>query len=220
MELKEFLAPRRCLREPIPEIFRAAALLSAAADAHLSGKSKEAIACLEAADIPAVRLWTDSLWGSAKNHPEQKSYLRLREVENARPIIPKAQRIAARMPSASERAAIIGRYGHHCVFCGIPLVRAEVRKVLTKAYPGAAFWGNTTLACHAAFQCLWLQYDHVVPHSRGGDNSIENLVVTCAGCNYGRVHYTLEEMGLMDPRNFDHPASEWDGLERILRTSL
>lgn len=217
MEPEDFLAPRRCFREPIPEIFRAAALLSAAADAHLAGKAKEAVACLEAADILAVRMWTDSLWGSAKRHPEQGTYLRVREVANARPSLPKAERGLVRMPSAAEKAAIIARYGHHCAFCGIPVVRAEVRRVFAKAYPDAAYWGNTNATCHAAFQCLWLQYDHIVPHSRGGDSALENLVVTCAGCNYGRVGYTLEEMGLLDPRAFEPPASDWDGLERIFR---
>jgi 5-methylcytosine-specific restriction endonuclease McrA len=219
MDLEQYLAPRRCFREPIPEISRAAGLLSAAADAHLAGKARETIACLEAADIMAVRLWTDSLWGSSKKHPEQKAYLRVRKVENTRPFIPKSDRVLVRMPSASEKAAIVKRYGYHCVFCGIPVVRAEVRRAFAKAYPDAAYWGKTNVTCHAAFQCLWLQYDHVVPHSRGGDSAVENLVVTCAGCNYGRVGYTLEEMGLLDPRDFERPASDWDGLERIFQRS-
>lgn len=219
MDQDEFLAPRRCFREPIPEIFRAAALLSAAADAHLSGKSKEAIACLEAADIQAVRLWTDSLWGSAKNHPDQKSYLRVREVANARPLFPKADRKPIRMPTVAEKASLIRRYGHHCVFCGIPVIRAEVRTAFARAYPEAAYWGKTNATCHAAFQCLWLQYDHVIPHSRGGDSSIDNLVITCSGCNYGRVERTLDEVGLLDPRDIERPTSDWDGLERIFSTS-
>jgi len=44
------------------------------------------------------------------------------------------------------------------------------------------------------------QYDHVPPHARGGNNDPGNVIVTCAPCNFGRMDYTLEEVGLADPR--------------------
>lgn len=40
--LDSHLAPRRCLEEPIPEIFEAASLLSDAVDAHLAGDRQRA----------------------------------------------------------------------------------------------------------------------------------------------------------------------------------
>ena len=40
--LEEFLAPRRCMREPIKEIFYAAELLGRAVDAHLNQDRKVA----------------------------------------------------------------------------------------------------------------------------------------------------------------------------------
>jgi 5-methylcytosine-specific restriction endonuclease McrA len=64
---------------------------------------------------------------------------------------------------------------------------------------------------------MWMQFDHLLPHSRGGGNDIENVVVTCAPCNYGRWHWTLEEVGLIDPRTGSVQKTSWDGLERILR---
>jgi hypothetical protein len=120
------------------------------------------------------------------------------------------------MPSISERQALIERYGYNCAFCRIPLIRKEVRIAFGRAYPSAAYWGIATAAAHAAFQCMWLQYDHVLPHSRGGDNSVENLVLTCAGCNYGRMSSTLAEVGLIDPRSRDLEKTSWDGLERFI----
>ncbi|PIB97146.1 HNH endonuclease [Caulobacter sp. X] len=216
----DFLAPRRCFREPIPEIFEAARLLSEAADQHLSGNSRAAEVALAAADLPAVRAWTESLWGSAKAHPEQALYLRVRVVANPAPHLLVHERVKARMPNAAERATLIAHYGHQCVFCRMPLIRPEVRRFFTRAYPTAAYWGNTNKTCHAAFQCMWLQYDHVLPHARGGSNALSNLVLTCAGCNYGRVSRTLEEVGLLDPRMTPPMRSPWDGLERILRRTL
>ncbi len=87
---------------------------------------------------------------------------------------------------------------------------------MRKAYPKELRWGTTNPEQHAAFQCMWLQYDHILPHSRGGDNSLENMIITCAPCNYGRSEYTLEEVGLIDPRTVPVQHTVWDGLERFL----
>jgi CRISPR/Cas system Type II protein with McrA/HNH and RuvC-like nuclease domain len=62
---------------------------------------------------------------------------------------------------------------------------------------------------------MWLQHDHVLPHARGGDNSFENLVITCAACNYARMDFTPDELGLIDPRGRSPVRSNWVGLERF-----
>lgn len=219
MVSSDFLAPRHCFREPIGEIFKAAALLDRATGAHLAGDRSAAAELILAADIPAIRTWTDSLWGSRNNHPDQPQFLRIREVDSAPPVLPKEARTPVRMPKLGEQAALIERYGYNCVFCGIPLIRPEVRKAFTAAYPGPMYWGTATSAAHAAFQCMWMQFDHVLPHARGGDNDLDNLVVTCAGCNFGRMSHTLEEVGLIDPRTRLIGKTSWDGLERFLRGS-
>ena len=69
--LEEFLAPRRCMREPIKEIFHAAELLDRAVDAHLRQDRKTASQLFREADIPEVRAWTESLWGGKRANPEQ-----------------------------------------------------------------------------------------------------------------------------------------------------
>jgi 5-methylcytosine-specific restriction endonuclease McrA len=127
-----------------------------------------------------------------------------------------ATKSALRMPGVELQRQLVARDGYHCRFCGIPVVPVQVRKKLAAAYHEALPWGETNASQHAAFQVLWLQYDHIVPHARGGDNSLHNLIIACAGCNYSRMNWTLEEVGLQDPREREPVSSMWDGLTRLL----
>ncbi|TXG75932.1 hypothetical protein E6Q11_05910 [Candidatus Dojkabacteria bacterium] len=34
----------------------------------------------------------------------------------------------------------------------------------------------------------------MIPHARGGDNSLENMILTCSACNFGRMNLLLEEV--------------------------
>jgi 5-methylcytosine-specific restriction endonuclease McrA len=119
------------------------------------------------------------------------------------------------MPTSGQKAQLLARDGHHCRFCGIPLIRAEVRRRFTDAYPSAARWGRRNVEQHAALQAMWVQYDHILPNARGGATDLSNLVITCAPCNFGRTDLTLEEVGLLDPRSRPPIRSAWDGLERF-----
>ena len=91
-----------------------------------------------------------------------------------------------------------------------------LHQLLKTLYPQVMQWGRKNIEQHAAFQAMWLQYDHVLPHSRGGNNDLDNIVITCAPCNFGRMDRLLEEVGLQDPRNREPVRSNWDGLERLL----
>lgn len=188
-------------------------MLDAAVDAHLAGKKIVADELIEQADIHVITEWTEALWGGF--NPEVH---RTREVDNDSPILPKEERVDARMPSADEKRMLLERDGRLCRFCGISVIDPNVREAIRKAYPKALRWGSKNSEQHSAFQCMWLQYDHVLPHSHEGDNSMENIVITCAPCNFGRMDYSLEEVGLVDPREFPVPDSSWDGLERFLGT--
>jgi hypothetical protein len=109
------------------------------------------------------------------------------------------------------------RDGHHCRFCGIPVIERTLRIKLHQLYPNALRWGPKNYQQHAAFQCMWLQFDHLLPNSRGGESSLDNLVVACAACNFGRMEMTLEQVGIVDPSSRPPIHSSWDGLERIRR---
>jgi hypothetical protein len=207
---------RSCLREPIDAIFEAADLLDQATTAHLDGRRADAESLIRRADMPAIAEWTESIWG--KTSPE--IHWRL-EQDSPLPCLGNAERPLPRMPNRETERRIVMRDGYHCRFCNIPVIPVEVRRKLVQLYPRAARWGRRNSEQHAALQCMWLQFDHIVPNQRGGESSFENIVVTCAPCNFGRMENTIEEMGLLHPleprdtaRWVEHAT--WDGLTRLL----
>ncbi len=201
---------RQCFRTPVPEIALAARLLDDAVTAHLLGHASIAEQLIRMANLREISDWTDSIWGKAS------PYVRYRKVADGPSILNSKQRVKSRMPSQADRRILLQRYGYHCLFCDIPLIRSEIRKLLKRFYPSALLWGDTNATQHAAFQAMWVQYDHVIPHARGGDNNLDNFVITCAACNFGRMEKTLAEVGLEDPRKREPFRSDWDGLERLL----
>ena len=61
----------------------------------------------------------------------------------------------------------------------------------------------------------WPVADHVVPWNKGGQTNLQNLVTSCASCNYGKDGYTLEQLGLDNPFDSDPVMSNWIGLKNI-----
>jgi 5-methylcytosine-specific restriction endonuclease McrA len=211
-----FWVPRRCLLEPIPEIWTAAELLQEAMDAHLSGDTHRADALIRQADILAIAEWTESIWG-----PEDENIHRFRPVPNTRPIVAKAIRAKPRNPTPEMEILLKQRDGYFCRFCGIPVIEKSIREKIRMAYPEALRWRAKNAEQHAAFQCMWLQYDHLLPYSRAGETSLDNLVITCAPCNNGRGERSPEQVGLIDPRQAFTPSSwkgaaTWRGLEHFV----
>ena len=200
----------RCFRDPIPEIYEASEYLALALKYHLEGDLKKAEELIKKADFSVIREWTESIWGA------KSQYIHLKEISNPLPRLKKHERVETRMPDTKLKAEMMERDGHSCVFCGIPLIRAEVRKEFNKLYPTALEWGRRNIEQHSAFQAMWLQYDHLIPHSRGGNNNLDNLVITCAPCNFGRMEYTIEEVGIIDPMSRERIKRNWSGLEEIL----
>jgi len=205
---------RPCLRAAIPEIETAARYLDEAVSAHLANQFERAKLLICQANSgtirDALREWTESLWG------KRSPYVQYRKVEGAPPYVGGQP---FRAPTAAERRLLHERDGYHCRFCGIPVIRKDVREKLRKFYGDEVipFSAKSNEQQHAAFQAMWAQYDHILPRARGGSDDLSNLVVTCAPCNYARMNYTLEEIGLIDPRTRNPIQSTWDGLERVLR---
>jgi 5-methylcytosine-specific restriction endonuclease McrA len=204
---------RSCLRPPIDEIAEATEYLDAAATAHLAKNSTLASDLIRRADVPAIRDWAYTIMG--KNSEYNRYWL----LDGSPAVVSVDLRKQPRMPSEAQKAELHLRDGHHCRFCGIPVIRKKVRVFLIQHYPDAAKWVPTNGSNHTALRVMDAQYDHILPHSRGGATDLHNLVVTCAPCNYGRWKYTIEEVRLTDPREREPVRSNWDGLERLLKHS-
>jgi hypothetical protein len=204
---------RQCFRQPIAELYDAARLLDAAVVAHMSRQRALAAELLVSANMPVVRDWLNSIWGS------KSEYVSYRATPESKPLIPKAERTPLRMPTVETRLRLHRRDGFHCRCCGIPVIRTEVRKFFYRQYPQLRIWGTGNDNQHAAFQALWVQYDHILPHALGGTNDFENLLIACAACNYGRMQFTFAEVGLHNPMTREPIRSLWDGLERVLPSS-
>ncbi|MGH2508820.1 MAG: HNH endonuclease [Ktedonobacteraceae bacterium] len=195
---------RTCISDPFPQVFDAARYLDAAVTAHLQGKHALTEELIRAADMPEIYKWLKPIGANCEAHlvhPPKKNQFALRA--------------KVRMPTAAEKQQIHKRDGYNCLFCGIPVIRSEVRARIASAYPAAARWGRKESEQHSAFQAMWAQYDHIVPHAKGGTNDLENIVLACAACNFGRGSYTLEEVGVSDPRKRPPLRGAWDGLERF-----
>lgn len=197
---------RTCFRDLIPELLKASEYLSEAVMSYRNQKFGEAAALFRQADMPQIRDYTESLWGAKSIY--RHVCLTANIGHDA-----KLKRSSIRMPSSKEKAALRERDGYHCRFCSVPLIRSETRKAIQTVFPDAISWGLTNKSQHAAFQAMWLQYGHILPHSRGGDNSAENMVIACAPCNFCRMEYTLKEVRILNPFDRQPVKSSWDGLE-------
>lgn len=206
---------RECLKEPTKELWDAWDALSEAVDAHLSGQTTLADRLFRNANTRPVWDWINPLW--------TRPFLSVvcRKPPNDTILLPKDQRDPQRDPTPSTKNAVLKRDGYCCRYCGAPVVDAKIRKIIVDLYPAAVPWHPQDVnRQHAAFQCFWLQYDHVVPHSHGGSSSEDNVVVSCGLCNFGKDGYTLKQLGLSDPRDREPRKTDLDGLERMRGAAL
>ena len=197
---------RQSLSEPIARLMDAVRYLDAAVSAHLERKFALAEDLLRLADIAEIRVWGKSIWANSDVHVRSRS---------TEPTLPKELRSRSRLPTSAQKERVHARDGYHCRFCGMPVVKSSTRKLLHLAYPLAVPWGAKKSDQHAALLAMWAQYDHVIPHSRGGLTDHDNLVLTCAPCNFGRAGFMLEEVGVAEPWLRPPVKSAWDGLERF-----
>ena len=112
---------------------------------------------------------------------------------------------------------IYARDNYRCRYCGTQLFAWPALARLEKSVGRGSFRargkrGEGNASRSGAAMIFRPQVDHVMPAKRGGQLEIENLVTSCWPCNYGKKHYTTEELGIADPRLRTPVEDGWDGL--------
>jgi hypothetical protein len=206
---ENFWALRDCFLTPIPQLEQAAQKLDHAAFALLSGDFDAAKQLIKSCEMPELDRYRAEIVEGTKPHVH-----RVRSVANAPP---KRRGADSRMPGKKVALSIFRRDGWRCRFCGIKIVSLDAIKILDSIFPQEVRWKAKPYANrNVAFNVLASSLDHIVPHSRGGNNDPHNLVGACGSCQFGRMQYTLEEVGFTDPRDRTPVKDNWDGLERLV----
>lgn len=199
---------RKCLKEPIPELFVAYEALARAVTAHLSSNTVSARRHFASANSPIVWEWLNTEWVSVTKHVLTKHPIGDTQQ------IPYAERDPDRVIAPAVRDEVLARDGYSCQYCGLPVVHADIRKIAHRLYPDEVPWNSRDARQqHSAFQAFWLQFDHVEPHSHGGRSTADNVVIACALCNFAKDRHTLRQLDLEDPRTRPIVRANFDGLE-------
>ncbi|MEO5915156.1 MAG: HNH endonuclease [Luteolibacter sp.] len=218
---------RNHLLAPIPELFEAAELLHQAALAHKCGDHTSAKALIRKSDMPVIFDWSESLFGGNRLSGGKQIAADIKNSifkytdDPEKPASVTSDQRASGTIVKQIATEVVNRDGYFCRFCGVPVIEQKAQLLFRKAYPDALRWGPRNVDKHATFQALDLDLDHILARSLGGENTLDNLVVTCAPCNCGRGSHTLFEMGLADPR-LRSPIvptgfETWDGLTLLLK---
>ena len=118
---------------------------------------------------------------------------------------------------SDAEAEVLRRDGFRCRYCQRPVLSRQVLKAFHAVVGNDAFQMSTTNATtHGAALAFRAVADHVIPRTRGGNTTPENLVTACYPCNFGKAEYTLKELRIETPR--PPKLSAWDGLESLLPT--
>ena len=97
--------------------------------------------------------------------------------------------------------SVFARDNFRCRYCSFEVFPKKVFKQAHAALGAETLPLGRTNATRSGFYLMFVAtLDHVLPWSLGGRTDESNLVTCCWSCNYGKANYTIEQLGLNDPR--------------------
>ncbi len=110
------------------------------------------------------------------------------------------------------------RDGWTCRYCGKEVFFAPTLKLLEELSPHHGYYdahGNERKMI-SLFAHRWASVDHDIPHSKGGEDSLNNYITACWRCNNTMKDKTYEQ-GKPIPRKIDEVKQKpgWDGMSSL-----
>lgn len=102
---------------------------------------------------------------------------------------------------AKFEPSVFARDNFRCRYCSCEVLpKKEFEKVNSALGSDALPLGGTNANRSGFLLMFSATLDHVLPFSLGGKTDETNLVTCCWSCNYGKSNFTVEQLGIRDPR--------------------
>lgn len=160
-----------------------------------------------------IREWfiTSAQVAGPRRHAE------LGHLEAQEPAIPEEKQ-DTRGTSVPLARTILDRDRYLCRYCHIPVIYKAEAKKLQLLFGAENFQvSKSNRIAHGTLRAFYNSFDHVLPLSRGGTTSLENLVTACYPCNFGKDNFTLNQLGMLSPFESIANKSDHDGFTTLLR---
>ena len=96
--------------------------------------------------------------------------------------------------------SILSRDNFRCRYCSQTVFSKKKLQVMRNSLGDEYFRiGKTNRTRNGYYLTLCATLDHVLPHSLGGRTNPDTLVTSCWPCNYGKMNWTLDQIGLESP---------------------
>jgi 5-methylcytosine-specific restriction endonuclease McrA len=197
---------------PTPDFFEIAVdKFSQSVAALTDGARAQALIALEETNYRAVGEFFIE-------HGQQSAYYRVQNRNEVDAInrLTKGDNDSPRLIPSTEKK-VFERDCFRCRYCGLRIIAKEVFAEYSRIVGSENFSierenskrNGLTLGLRGVA-------DHVEPYASGGETSLENLVTSCYSCNFGKAGYTLEQLGIEDPRLRPPVKDDWRGLTEFL----
>ncbi|MEV5068709.1 HNH endonuclease [Microbacterium sp. LMI12-1-1.1] len=125
-----------------------------------------------------------------------------------------AVRAARRVGNETLRAQVFVRDRFRCTCCGGRAIPRSILVAIHDLFPDQVSYDvhYTRGKMHPVFWALAPEADHVLAHSRGGANELNNLTTLHAACNTRKSDTLIADMPLLDTRL---RSDDWDGLTSL-----